>query len=97
LYGCGCGVVPKYKFLKTYTKMMFFWNPISTIKCSGVPFTHICEWKSPSSSSGSSSGWIVAVATVAVGYASMIYLLLLFYESGFKSFSLSSATNGCIK
>jgi hypothetical protein len=80
---------------------MFFWLSLSTIKCSGVPFTHICEWKSCSPSSGSSSGWIVAVVTVEVGYASMICLLLLFSELdtklGFHSLSLSSTANDCIE
>jgi hypothetical protein len=26
--------------------MRFFWLPLSMMKCRGVPFTHICEWKS---------------------------------------------------
>ena len=101
LYGCGCGVVGKSNCLKTFAEMMFFWLPLSTIKCNGVPFTHICEWKSCSPSSGSSSGWIVAVATVAVGSTSMIYLILLFSESGsklgFNSLSLSLTTNDYIE
>jgi hypothetical protein len=101
LYGCRCGVVGKSNCLKTSTEMMFFWLPLSTIKCSGVPFTHICEWKSRSPSLGSSYGWIVAIAIVAVGSTSMIYLLLLFSESGsklgFNSLSLRSTTNDCIE
>jgi hypothetical protein len=101
LYGCGCGVVGKSNCLTTSTKMMFFWLLLSTIKCSGVPFTHICEWKSRSLSSGSSSGWIFAIVIVAVGFASMFYLLLLFFEprskSRFGSLSLSLATNDCIE
>jgi hypothetical protein len=103
LYGCGCGVVSKSNCLTTSAEMKFFWLSLSTIKCNGVPFTHICEWKrrSPSSRSAGSSGWIVGVATTAVGYALMIYLLLLFYESesdsGFGSLSLSSTTNEYFK
>jgi hypothetical protein len=48
------------------------------MKCSGVPFTHICEWKrhSPSSGSSGSPGWSLVVATVALGSASMICLPL---------------------
>jgi uncharacterized membrane protein len=87
----------------TYAEMKFFWLLLSAIKCSGVPFTHICEWKrrSPSSGSSGSSGWIVVVATIAVGYASMICLLLLLYESKSESWlgsvSLSLATNDCFE
>jgi hypothetical protein len=84
LYGLRCGVVGKSNCLKTSTEMMFFWLPLSTIKCSGVPCTHICEWKSHSPSLGSSSGWIVAVAKITMGFSSIIYLLLLFYESRSK-------------
>jgi hypothetical protein len=43
LYGCGCGVVDNPNCLTTSAEMRFFWLPLSTIKCSGVPFTHICE------------------------------------------------------
>jgi hypothetical protein len=43
LYGCGCGVVDNPNCLMTSAEMRFFWLPLSTIKCSGVPFTHICE------------------------------------------------------
>jgi hypothetical protein len=62
--------------------MRFFWLLLSTIKFIGFPSTHICEWKRRSLSSRSSSSfdWIVVVATVVVGSASMIYLLLLFSE-----------------
>jgi hypothetical protein len=58
--------------------LTFFWLPLSTMKCSGVPFTHICEWKrhSPSSGSSGSLGWSLVVATVALGSASMICLPL---------------------
>jgi hypothetical protein len=71
----------------TYVEMRFFWLPLSTIKCSGVPFTHIYEWKrcSPSSGSSGSSGWIVVVMIVVVGSASMICLLLLLSESESES------------
>jgi hypothetical protein len=101
LYGCGCGVVGKSNCLTTSAEMMFFWLPLSTIKCSGVPFTHICEWKSRSPSLRSSSGWIVVVVTVVVGSTSMICLLLLFFESGsksrFDSLSLSLTTDDYIE
>ena len=102
LYGCGC-CVDNPNCLTTSVEMRFFWLPLSTIKCSRVPFTHICEWKrrSPSSGSIGSSSWIAAVATIAVGSASMIYLLPLFsesdYESRFGSLSLISATNDCFE
>lgn len=101
LYGCRCGVVDNSNCLTTSAEMRFFWLPLSTIKCSRVPFTHICEWKrrSPSSGSVGSSGWIAAVATIAVGSASMICPLPVFsesdYESGFGSLSLISTTNDC--
>ena len=45
LYGCRCGVVDNPNYLTTSAKMRFFWLLLSTIKCSEVPFTHICEWK----------------------------------------------------
>jgi len=101
LYGCGCGVAGKSNCLTTSIEMIFFWLPLSTIKWSGVPLTHICEWKSCSPSSRSSSSWIVAVAIVEMGSTSIIYLLLLFSKSGSKSrfisLSFSSATNDCIE
>jgi hypothetical protein len=53
LYGCGCGVVDNPNHLKTLDEMRFFWLPSSTMKCNGVPFTHICEWKRHYPSSGS--------------------------------------------
>jgi hypothetical protein len=43
LYGCGFGVVDNPKYLTTSAKMRFFWLPLSTIKCSKAPFTHIYE------------------------------------------------------
>jgi hypothetical protein len=100
LYGCGCGVVDNSNCLMTSTEIRLFWLPLSTMKCSGVPFTHIYEWKRwnfPSSGSSHSSDWIVVVVMVVVVSASMIYFLLLFSESesksGSDSFSLSSTTN----
>jgi hypothetical protein len=64
--------------LMASSEMRFFWLPVSTIKCSGVPFTHICEWKrcSPSSVFSGSSGWTLVVKMVALGSASMICLRL---------------------
>jgi hypothetical protein len=100
---CGCGVVGKSNCLTTSAEIRFFWLLLSTIKCSDVPFTHICEWKrhSPFSRSFVSSSWIVVVMTVAVGSATMICFLLLFYESESKSglgfVSLSLATNDCFE
>jgi len=95
LYGCRCGVVEKYNYFMISAKMRLFWLLILTMKCSEVPFTHICEWKRHSAFSGSSSsyGWIVVVMIVVVDSASTIYFLLLFSESyfelGLNSFSLS--------
>jgi hypothetical protein len=103
LYGCRCGVVDKSNYLMTSIEMRFFWIPLSTIKCSRVSFTHICEWKrhSPYSVSSGSFGWIVAVATIVASSASIICLLLLLSksesDSGFDSVSLSSATNDCFE
>jgi hypothetical protein len=58
--------------------MRFFWLPLSMMKCNGVPFTHIYEWKrrSPSSGSSGSPGWSLVVVTVALGSALMICLPL---------------------
>ena len=90
-------------YLTTSAKMMFFWLSLSTKKCNGVPFTHICEWKrwSPSSRSVGSFGWIVTVTTIAVGSASMIYplpvLSELDSELGFGSLYLILATNDCFE
>jgi hypothetical protein len=79
LYGCGCVFVGKSNFLMTYVEIRFFWILLSTIKYSGVPFTDNYEWKrcSPPSRSSSYSSWIVAVMTIAVGFASIISILLL--------------------
>jgi hypothetical protein len=78
VYSCRCDIVRRASLLMTSTKMSFFWLLLSMMKCSGVPFTHICEWKrhSPSSGSSSSPGWSLVVATVALGSTSMIYLPL---------------------
>ena len=63
----------------TSVKIRFFWLPLSTMKCSVIPFTHIYEWKrrSPSSGSSRSSSWICVVATVTLSSASMICFPLL--------------------
>jgi hypothetical protein len=45
LYGCEYFFFDKYNYLMTSTEMMLFWLLLSTIKCSGVRFTDICEWK----------------------------------------------------
>jgi hypothetical protein len=62
----------------TSADMRFFWLPLSMMKCSEVPFTHIYEWKrhSPYSSSSVSPGWSLVVAMVALGSTSMICLPL---------------------
>src|SRR3984885_14533215 len=80
VYGCGCVVVGKPNCFTTSAEMRFFWLPLSTMNCSGEPLTHIWEWKRRSSSSGSSGSffWILAVATVALGSASMICFPLSF-------------------
>jgi len=73
------------------------------MNCSGVPFTHICEWKrhSPSSSSSSSSRWSLMVAMVALGSASMICHPLSSSDSESKptsdSKSFTSATSDCFE
>jgi hypothetical protein len=83
VYSCGCSVVGRANHLMTSTDMRFFWLPLSTMKCSGVSFTHICEWKrlSPSSGSSGSPGWSLVVAMVALVSASMIHLPLSSYGS----------------
>jgi hypothetical protein len=64
--------------LMTSAEMRFFWLLLSMMKCSGVPFTHICEWKrfSPSSGSSGSPGWSLVVETMELGSMSIIYLPL---------------------
>ena len=41
VYGCGCAVVGKPNRFTTSAEMRFFWLPLSTMNCSGEPFTHI--------------------------------------------------------
>jgi hypothetical protein len=83
----------------TSTEMRFFWLPLSTMKCSGVPFTHICEWKrhSPSSGLSGSPGWSLVVAMVALGSTSMIYLPLSSSSSELESTSDSEAFTSTTK
>jgi hypothetical protein len=89
--------------LTTSTEMRFLWLPLSTMKCSGVPFTHIYEWKrrSPSSGSSGSPGWSLVVATVALGSASMIRLALSSSgsesEPASDSEAFNSATSDCFE
>jgi hypothetical protein len=82
VYGCRCGVVDNPNCLMTSAKMRFFWMSLSTMKYNGFPFTHICEWKrrSPSSGSTGSSGLIVVVATVTMGSVSMIFFFHYFLD-----------------
>jgi hypothetical protein len=70
---------------KNFSKMRFFWLLLSTMKCTGVHFTHIYEWKrhSPSFGSSGSPGWSLEVKMVALGSASMIRLPLS--SSGLES------------
>jgi hypothetical protein len=81
------------------SKMRLFWFPLSIMKCNGVSFTHICEWKRcfPSPGFCGSYSWILMVVMVVVGSGSMICLLLLFFELGsesrINSIYLSSTTN----
>jgi hypothetical protein len=87
----------------TSAEMRLFWLLLSMMKCSGVPFTHICEWKrhSPSSGSSSSPGWSLVVATVALGSTLMIHLPLSGYglesESASDSEDFTSATIDCFE
>jgi hypothetical protein len=85
VYGCGYSVVGRANHLMTSAKMRFFCLLLSTMKCIGVPFTHICEWKrrSPSSGSSGSPGWSLVVATVALCSTLMIHLPL--FGSGLES------------
>jgi len=41
VYDCGCVVVGKPSHFITSVAMRFFWILLSTMKCSGEPFTHI--------------------------------------------------------
>ena len=78
VYGCGCSVFGNHSRLMTYVEMRLFWMSLSMMKCSGVPFTHIYEWKrhSPSSGSSGSPCWSLMVEMVALGSMSMICLPL---------------------
>ena len=106
VYGCGCGVVGKPNCFTAFAEMRFFWLPLSTMNCTGEPFTHNLEWKRRSSSSGSSgsSFWIFVVATVALGSTSIIYFPFSFPFSGSDSESEHasdseapiSATSDCL-
>ena len=57
VYGYGCAMVGRPSHFTTSAEMRFFCLPLSTRNCSGEPFTHICEWKRHSPSSGSSGSW----------------------------------------
>jgi len=48
------------------------------MKCSVIPFTHICDWKrcSPSSYSSGSSSWICVVEMMTLGSTTMIHFPL---------------------
>jgi len=92
----------------TSVEISFFWLPLSTMKCSVIPFTHICECKrcSPSSGSSRSYGWICVVATMTLGSASIILFPLSLTmtlgsesesESGSDSEALILATNDCFE
>jgi hypothetical protein len=73
------------------------------MKCSGVPFTHISEWKrcSPSSGLSSSLGSSLVVATMALGSVSMICLPISGFDSESKPASnleaFTSATSDCFE
>jgi hypothetical protein len=103
VYGWWCSIIGNFNILKTLAMFRFFSLPLSKMKCSGVPFSHICVWKrcSPSSSSSGSSSCIVVVAMVAMGYSLMICFHLLLFELYSKSssnyFSLISTTNDCFE
>ena len=84
VYGCGCVVVFRPSHFMNSVEMRFFWLPPSTMNCSREPFTHIYEWKRRSPSSGSSGAffWILVVATMVLGSASIIFFPLPFLLSG---------------
>jgi hypothetical protein len=87
----------------TSTEMRFLWIPLSMMKCSRVPFTHICEWKrrSPSSGSSVSPCWSLVVAMVTLGSTSMIHLPLSGSDSDSDptsdSEAFTSATSDCFE
>lgn len=106
VYGCRCSVFSRLIHLTTSIEMRFFWLPLSTMNYNRDIFTHICEWKicSPSSRSSGSIFWILVVATVALGFTSMIFFPLSFsllgfdnkLEHAFNSEAFSSATSDCL-
>jgi len=106
VYSCGCDVVGKRNCFTIFVAMRFFWLPLLTMNCSGEPFTHIWEWKRCSSSSGSlgSSFWIFMVATMTLGFTSIICFPLSFpflgsdseSEHASDSEAFSSATSDCL-
>jgi hypothetical protein len=73
------------------------------MKCSGEPFTHICEWKrhSPSSGSLGSLGWTMVVVMVVLRSTSMICFPLSGSNSELEPASdfevFNSATNNCFE
>jgi hypothetical protein len=75
------------------------WHIVGVKRCSCITFTHICEWRKHSPSSGSlgSLGWSLVVAIVALGSTPMIYLPLSGSDSDSKTTSdsedFTSATN----
>ena len=73
VYDYGCVVVGRPSHFTTSAEMRFFWVPLRN--SSGEPFTHICEWKrrSPSSGSSGSSLWSLVVEKMALGSASMLF------------------------
>lgn len=53
VYGWGCDTIDNFNLLMTLTEIKFFWLLLLIVKCSGVPFPHICEWNRFSPSLGS--------------------------------------------
>jgi hypothetical protein len=107
VYGCGCVVVGKLQSLNDLAKMRFFWLPLSMMNCNGEPFTHICEWKrcSPSSGSSGSSFWILVVANGGSGFCindilslviPLVRVLAQNSEHASISEAFSSATSACL-
>jgi hypothetical protein len=72
--------------------IIFLWLPLSAMKCSGVHFTHICEWKrcSPSSSSSDSSRSFFPISMVVLGFSSMIHFACFELEFDLGSDYVSS-------
>jgi hypothetical protein len=92
-----------FSHLMISAEMSFLWLPLSMMKCSEVPFTHICEWKrcSPSSGSSGTPGWSLVVATMALVSVSMICLPLSSSDSESEppsySEAFTSATSNCFE